>query len=40
VEQGVIKTGDNVEIVGWKEPLKAVVTGAFEISSSFLESVF
>ena len=37
VEQGVIKTGDNVEIVGWKEPLKAVVTGlvpfVFHISS-------
>jgi len=27
VEQGVIKTGDNVEIVGFKDPMKAVVTG-------------
>jgi elongation factor Tu len=27
VEQGVIKTGDNIEIVGFKEPMKAVVTG-------------
>lgn len=36
VEQGVIKTGDNVEIVGWKEPLKAVVTGTFHMHSFFL----
>ena len=27
MEQGVVKTGDNVEIKGFKEPLKAVVTG-------------